>query len=40
MDWGFLEIIVIIVIVVIVLFAVFRKFGKKPGHHVMRRNEI
>jgi hypothetical protein len=40
MDWGFLEIIVIVVIVVLVLFAAFRKFGKKPGHHVMRRNEI
>jgi hypothetical protein len=40
MDWGFLEIIVIVVIVVLVLFAAFRKFGKKPVHHVMRRNEI
>jgi hypothetical protein len=39
-DWGFLEIIVIVVIVVLVLFAAFRKFGKKPVHHVMRRNEI
>jgi len=40
MDWGFLEIIVIVVFVVLVLFIAFRKFGKKPGHHVMRRNEI
>jgi len=40
MDWGFLEIIVIIVFGVLVLFIAFRKFGKKPGHHVMRRNEI
>jgi hypothetical protein len=41
MDWGFIGIIVIAVIVVLVLvFALFRRFGRKPGHHIMRRNEI
>lgn len=40
MDWGFLEIIAIIVLVVLVMIAAIRKFGKKPGHHIMRRNEI
>lgn len=40
MDWGFVGIIVIIVIVVLVLFAVVRLFGRRPGHHVMRKNEI
>ena len=39
-DWGFIGIIGIVAIVVLVLYAAFRKFGKKPGHHVMRRNEI
>ena len=39
-DWGFIGIIVIIVIVVLVLFAAIRMFGKRPGHHIMRRNEI
>jgi hypothetical protein len=39
-DWGFIWIIVIIVAVVIVLFAAFRIFGRRPGHHIMRRNEI
>jgi hypothetical protein len=40
MDLGFVGIIVIIVIVVLVLFAVVRLFGRRPGHHVMRKNEI
>lgn len=40
MDWGFLGMIGLVIIVIIVLFAVIRKFGRKPGHHVMRRNEI
>jgi flagellar basal body-associated protein FliL len=40
MDWGFIGIIVIVVIVVLVLFAAFRMFGKRPGRHVMRKNEI
>jgi hypothetical protein len=40
MDWGFMGIIVIVAIVVLVLFALFRMFGRKPGHHIMRRNEI
>ncbi len=40
MDWGFIGMIVIIAIVVLVLFAAIRIFGKKPGHHIMRRNEI
>lgn len=40
MDWGFIGIIVIVVIVVLVLFAAFRIFGKRPGRHVMRKNEI
>ena len=40
MDWGFIGMIVIIVIVVLVLFAAIRIFGRKPGHHIMRRNEI
>jgi hypothetical protein len=40
MDWGIIGIIVIIVIVVLVLFAALRMFGRRPGHHVMRRNEI
>ena len=40
MDWGFIGIIVIIVIVVLILVAVLRLFGRRPGHHVMRKNEI
>jgi hypothetical protein len=40
MDFGFIGTIVIIIIVVIVLFALFRMFRRKPGHHIMRRNEI
>ncbi len=40
MDWGFIGIIVIIAIVVLLLFAAVRMFGRRPGHHVMRRNEI
>jgi hypothetical protein len=39
-DWGFISIIVIIVIVVLILFAAIRIFGRRPGHHIMRRNEI
>jgi hypothetical protein len=39
-DWGVIGIIVIVVIVVLVLFAAFRIFGKRPGRHVMRKNEI
>lgn len=39
-DWGFMGIIVIVAIVVLVLFAAFRMFGKRPGRHVMRKNEI
>ena len=40
MDWGFISIIVIIVIVVLILFAAIRIFGRRPGRHIMRRNEI
>ena len=40
MDWGFISIIVIVVIVILILFAAIRLFGRKPGHHIMRRNEI
>jgi hypothetical protein len=40
MDFGFLGIIGAIVVVILVLFALLRKFGRKPGHHVTRRNEI
>lgn len=40
MDWGFLGMIGLVIIVIIVLFAVIRKFGRKPGHHITRRNEI
>jgi hypothetical protein len=40
MDFGFIGTIVIIIIVVLVLFAVFKMFRRKPGHHIMRRNEI
>lgn len=40
MDWGFIGILGILAIVVLVLFAAFRMFGKKPGRHVMRKNEI
>jgi uncharacterized membrane protein len=40
MDWGFVSMIVIVVIVVLVLFAAIRMFGRRPGHHIMRRNEI
>jgi hypothetical protein len=39
-DWGILGSIVIILIAVVILFGAFKKFGKRPGHHVMRRNEI
>ena len=40
LDLGFVGMIVIVVIVVLALFAVFRIFGRRPGHHIMRRNEI
>jgi hypothetical protein len=40
MDLGFIGIIVIIVIIVLLLFAAFRIFKRKPGHHILRRNEI
>jgi hypothetical protein len=40
MDLGFISIIIIVVIAVIVLFAAVRIFRKKPGRHIMRRNEI
>ena len=40
MDMGFLGIIGGVILVVLALFVVFRKFGRKPGHHVTRRNEI
>ena len=40
MDWGFLGMVVIIILVVLVLFAAFRMFRRRPGRHVMRRNEI
>ncbi len=40
MDLGFIGIIAIIVIAILVLFVVFRMFGRRPGHHIMRRNEI
>ena len=40
MDWGFMGIVVIILIVVLVLFIAYKKFGRKPGRHVARRNEI
>ena len=39
-DWGFLGIIAIIAIVVLALFIAYKKFGRKPGRHVARRNEI
>jgi hypothetical protein len=39
-DWGFVGIIVIIAIVVLVLFAAIRMFGKRPGRHITRRNDI
>lgn len=41
MDWGFIgSVVIIAAIVVLILYAVFRMFGKKPGRHVMRKNEI
>ena len=40
MDWGFMGILVIVAILVLVLFAAFRMFGRRPGRHVMRKNEI
>ena len=40
MDWGIISIIVIILIVVLILFAAMRIFGRRSGHHIMRRNEI
>jgi hypothetical protein len=40
MDWGFIGIIAIIAIVVLVLFAAISMSRKKPGHHIMRKNEI
>jgi hypothetical protein len=40
MDLGFIGIIVILVIIVLLLFAAFRIFKRKPGHHILRRNEI
>jgi hypothetical protein len=39
-DWGFVTIIVIIAVIVLLLFAAVRIFGKRSGHHIMRRNEI
>lgn len=40
MDWGFIGSIVIVLIVVLVLFIAYKKFGRKPGRHIARRNEI
>jgi len=40
LDWGLIGSLVIIVIAILVLFAAFRRFGRRPGHHVTRRNEI
>jgi hypothetical protein len=40
LDLGFVGMIVIVVIVVLALFAAFRMFGRRPGRHIMRRNEI
>jgi len=40
MDLGFIGIIVILVIIILLLFAAFRIFKRKPGHHIMRKNEI
>ncbi len=40
MDWGFIGLIVIAIIVVLILFAVVRIFRKKPGRHILRKNEI
>lgn len=39
-DWGLVGIIIIILIVVLVLLLAIRVFRRKPGHHVVRRNEI
>jgi hypothetical protein len=39
-DWGFIGIIVIIVVIVLLLFAALRIFGRRPGRHIIRRNEI
>lgn len=39
-DWGLVGIIVIILIVVLVLLLAVRVFRRKPGHHIVRRNEI
>jgi hypothetical protein len=40
MDWGLIGMIIIGAIGVLVLFAAIRIFGKRPRHHIMRRNEI
>jgi hypothetical protein len=39
-DLGFIAIIAGIVIAVLILFAAIRMFGKKPGRHIIRKNEI
>lgn len=39
-DWGLIGILAIIVVIVLILFAAFRIFRRKPGHHILRRNEI
>ncbi|HSA38322.1 MAG TPA: hypothetical protein P5013_05460 [Methanoregula sp.] len=40
MDWGLIGIIAIIAIGVLILFAALRMAGRKPGHHILRKNEI
>jgi Carboxypeptidase regulatory-like domain/PEGA domain len=40
LDWGFIGTIIIIIIVILVLFVAFRMFGRKPGRHIIRKNEI
>ena len=39
-DWGIIGMVVIGAIVVLVLLAAIRLLGKRPGRHIMRRNEI
>lgn len=40
LDWGFILLVVAGAVVVILLFALIRHMSKKPGRHVVRRNEI
>jgi hypothetical protein len=40
LDWGFIGLVVVGAVIVLLVFALIRHMSKKPGRHVVRRNEI